>query len=139
MPLALWLSHRHSDPGSALHPTRLSLLGRFTTTPTGRAIRAFPRILCPRIFEYSYLWRLRVPRRGHKCTCLAVELQHLRAGRGEATNLVLDAPGSITFWFAPDWSSTNACRGSGPGEWAQVDGRGRMDNEFVLWVLGFVR
>jgi len=36
-----------------------------------------------------------------------------------ATNLVFDAPGSITFWYAPDWSSgTNG--GTGPGQWAQL-------------------
>jgi hypothetical protein len=36
-----------------------------------------------------------------------------------ATNLVLNGPGSITFWYAPDWSSgTNG--GTGPGQWAQL-------------------
>jgi hypothetical protein len=37
-----------------------------------------------------------------------------------ATNLILGAPGSLTFWFAPaDWSSTNA-GGAGPGQWSQL-------------------
>jgi Concanavalin A-like lectin/glucanases superfamily/Bacterial TSP3 repeat len=39
-----------------------------------------------------------------------------------ATNLVVNAPGSITFWYAPaNWSSadTNA-GGTGPGDWAQL-------------------
>ena len=36
-----------------------------------------------------------------------------------ATNLVLNAPGSLTFWYAPNWSSgTNG--GTGPGQWAQL-------------------
>jgi hypothetical protein len=33
-----------------------------------------------------------------------------------ATNLVVDGPGSITFWYAPEWSTTNG----GPGQWAQL-------------------
>lgn len=37
-----------------------------------------------------------------------------------ATNLVVNGPGSITFWYAPaDWSST-AAGGTGPGEWTQL-------------------
>jgi hypothetical protein len=35
------------------------------------------------------------------------------------TNLVLNAPGSITFWFGPGWSSgTNG--GGGPGQWSEL-------------------
>jgi hypothetical protein len=35
------------------------------------------------------------------------------------TNLVLEAPGSISFWFGPNWSSgTNG--GAGPGQWAEL-------------------
>lgn len=38
----------------------------------------------------------------------------------EATNLVLNSPGSLAFWYAPaDWSSTNA-GGTGPGDCAQL-------------------
>jgi hypothetical protein len=33
-----------------------------------------------------------------------------------ATNLVLNAPGSIDLWFAPNWDSTNG----GPGEWSEL-------------------
>ena len=53
-----------------------------------------------------------------------------------ATNLVLDAPGSITFWFAPDWSSTNA-GGSGPGEWAQLMdvGEWTTNSSYGYWGL----
>jgi hypothetical protein len=37
-----------------------------------------------------------------------------------ATNLVLNAPGSLMFWYAPaDWSSASA-GGTGPGDWAQL-------------------
>ena len=34
------------------------------------------------------------------------------------TNLTVDF-GSVTFWFAPDWASTNA-GGTGPGEWGRL-------------------
>ena len=33
-----------------------------------------------------------------------------------ATNLVLDAPGSLSFWYAGCWASTNG----GPGQWAAL-------------------
>jgi len=33
-----------------------------------------------------------------------------------ATNLVLNASGSITFWYAADWSTTNG----GPGQWSEL-------------------
>lgn len=37
-----------------------------------------------------------------------------------ATNLVLNAPGSLAFWYAPaDWSSSSA-GGTGPAEWVQL-------------------
>lgn len=35
-----------------------------------------------------------------------------------ATNLTVDV-GSVTFWFAPNWSSTNQ-GGNGPGEWGRL-------------------
>jgi hypothetical protein len=34
----------------------------------------------------------------------------------DATNLVVNGPGSITFWFGPGWTTTNG----GPGDWAQL-------------------
>lgn len=37
-----------------------------------------------------------------------------------ATNLVLNAPGSLTFWFAPEWATTNG----GPGQWSELFGVG---------------
>lgn len=38
-----------------------------------------------------------------------------------ATNLVVNGPGSLTFWFAPSWASadTNG-NGAGPGQWVQL-------------------
>lgn len=36
-----------------------------------------------------------------------------------ATNLVVNGRGSLTFWFGPDWSSTNT-GGNGPGDWSQL-------------------
>jgi len=54
-----------------------------------------------------------------------------------ATNLVLEAPGSLAFWYAPaDWSSTNA-GGTGPGEWAQLIGVGEWtpDGSYGYWGL----
>src|SRR5208282_2908851 len=35
-----------------------------------------------------------------------------------ATNLTVDT-GSVTFWFGPDWASTNQ-GGTGPGQWVQL-------------------
>lgn len=53
-----------------------------------------------------------------------------------ATNLLLNASGSITFWYAPDWSSgTNG--GSGPGQWAQlIDvGQWTSNSSYGYWGL----
>lgn len=33
-----------------------------------------------------------------------------------ATNMVVDGPGTITFWYAPEWATTNG----GPGQWSQL-------------------
>ncbi len=38
---------------------------------------------------------------------------------GDQTNLVIGAPGSVAFWFAPSWSGTNS-GGSGPGVWGRL-------------------
>ncbi len=38
---------------------------------------------------------------------------------GDLTNLVIGAPGSLAFWFAPSWSGTNS-GGSGPGVWGRL-------------------
>jgi hypothetical protein len=53
-----------------------------------------------------------------------------------ATNLVVNAPGSISFWYAPDWSSTNA-GGEGPGGWTQlIDvGEWTTNASFGYWGL----
>lgn len=50
-----------------------------------------------------------------------------------ATNLILNASGSLTFWFAPEWATTNG----GPGEWSQlVDIGGWTTNaSFGYWGL----
>lgn len=53
-----------------------------------------------------------------------------------ATNLVLNAPGSITFWFGPGWSSgTNG--GIGPGQWAQLVSVGEWtsNSSYGYWGL----
>jgi len=51
------------------------------------------------------------------------------------TNLTV-AAGSVTFWFAPAWSSTNQ-GGSGPGEWGRLleVGGYTPDSSFGLWSL----
>jgi hypothetical protein len=55
----------------------------------------------------------------------------------DATNLIVNGPGSITFWYAPaDWSSgTNG--GSGPGQWAQLIDVGEWtpDSSYGYWGL----
>ncbi len=38
---------------------------------------------------------------------------------GDLTNLVIGAPGSVAFWFAPSWSGTNM-GGPGPGMWGRL-------------------
>jgi hypothetical protein len=52
-----------------------------------------------------------------------------------ATNLTVDV-GSVTFWFAPAWASTNQ-GGSGPGEWGRLleVGGYTPDSSFGLWSL----
>ena len=54
-----------------------------------------------------------------------------------ATNLVVNGPGSLTFWFAPSsWSSTNA-GGTGPAQWSQlIDvGEGTTNALYGYWGL----
>ena len=54
-----------------------------------------------------------------------------------ATNLVVNAPGSVTFWYAPaDWSSTNV-GGTGPGQWAElIDvGEWTTNSSYGYWGL----
>lgn len=50
-----------------------------------------------------------------------------------ATNLILSAPGTISFWFAPDWSSS----GGGPGQWAElIDvGEWTTNSSYGYWGL----
>ena len=51
------------------------------------------------------------------------------------TNLTVDI-GSITFWFAPNWASTNV-GGSGPGEWGRLIEVGGYspDSSYGLWSI----
>jgi len=51
------------------------------------------------------------------------------------TNLTVDI-GSITFWFAPNWASTNQ-GGSGPGEWGRLIEVGGYspDSSYGLWSI----
>jgi hypothetical protein len=54
-----------------------------------------------------------------------------------ATNLVVNGPGSLVFWYAPaDWSSTNA-GGTGPGQWVQLIDVGELatNSPFGYWGL----
>jgi hypothetical protein len=44
---------------------------------------------------------------------------NLREPSTGATNLVVNGSGSLTFWFAPSWSSVGA-GGTGAGQWAQL-------------------
>ena len=52
-----------------------------------------------------------------------------------ATNLTVDI-GSVTFWFAPDWSSTNQ-GGLGPGEWGRLFEAGSYtpDSSYGWWSI----
>jgi len=49
------------------------------------------------------------------------------------TNLILNAPGSLTFWFAPEWATTNG----GPGKWSQlIDvGEWSSNSSYGYWGL----
>ena len=51
------------------------------------------------------------------------------------TNLTINE-GSVTFWYAPNWSSTNL-GGNGPGEWGRLIEAGGYtpDSSFGLWSL----
>jgi hypothetical protein len=50
-----------------------------------------------------------------------------------ATNLVLNAPGSLTFWYAPGWATTNG----GPGQWSElIDvGEWTTNSSYGYWGL----
>src|SRR5208282_2790376 len=52
-----------------------------------------------------------------------------------ATNLTVDS-GSVTFWFGPDWASTNQ-GGTGPGQWVQlIDvGEWTTNSSYGYWGL----
>ncbi len=52
-----------------------------------------------------------------------------------ATNITVDV-GSVAFWYAPNWSSTNQ-GGNGPGEWGRLleVGGYTPDSSFGLWSL----
>ena len=49
-----------------------------------------------------------------------------------ATNLVLNAPGSITFWYGPGWTTTNG----GPGQWAQLIDIGEWSTDSLAGYFG---
>ena len=51
------------------------------------------------------------------------------------TNLTVDQ-GSVTFWFAPNWSSTNQ-GGTGPGEWGRLleVGAYTPDSSYGWWSI----
>ena len=50
-----------------------------------------------------------------------------------ATNLVANRPGSVTFWFGPDWSSADG----GPGQWVQLldVGEWTTNSSYGYWGL----
>ena len=53
-----------------------------------------------------------------------------------ATNLIVNGPGSLTFWYAPaDWSSTNL-GGNGPGQWTQLIDVGEWTNDASIGYWG---
>jgi hypothetical protein len=53
-----------------------------------------------------------------------------------ATNLVVNGPGSLTFWYAPAaWSSTNM-GGNGPGQWTQLIDVGEWTNDASIGYWG---
>ena len=65
----------------------------------------------------------------------AAWLQYNVVETNGATNLTVDA-GTVTFWFAPNWSSTNE-GGTGPGEWGRLFEVGSYtpDSSYGWWSL----
>ena len=52
------------------------------------------------------------------------------------TNLMVNGPGSLTFWYAPAaWSSTNL-GGNGPGQWTQLIDVGEWTNDASIGYWG---
>lgn len=49
-----------------------------------------------------------------------------------ATNLIVNGPGSLTFWYAPQWATTNG----GPGEWSQLTSVGEWTNDASIGYWG---
>lgn len=49
-----------------------------------------------------------------------------------ATNMVIDGPGSLTFWYAPQWATTNG----GPGQWSQLIEVGEWTNDASIGYWG---
>lgn len=49
-----------------------------------------------------------------------------------ATNLMVDGPGSLTLWYAPQWATTNG----GPGEWSQLIDVGEWTNDASIGYWG---
>ena len=53
-----------------------------------------------------------------------------------ATNLIVNGPGSLTFWYAPAaWSSTNS-GGNGPGQWTQLINVGELTTNSSIGYWG---
>jgi len=53
-------------------------------------------------------------------------------GTNGATNIVVDGPGSICFWYAGEWATTNG----GPGQWAQLIGSGEWTSNSSFGYFG---
>lgn len=51
----------------------------------------------------------------------------------DATNIVVNGPGSITFWYGPGWATTNG----GPGDWAQLIDVGEWTSNSSYGYWGF--
>jgi hypothetical protein len=50
----------------------------------------------------------------------------------DATNIILNGPGSITFWYGPDWTTTNG----GPGNWTQLIDAGQWTSDSSVGYFG---
>jgi hypothetical protein len=50
----------------------------------------------------------------------------------DATNIIVNGPGSITFWYGPGWSTVNG----GPGDWAQLIDVGQWTSNSSVGYFG---
>lgn len=53
-------------------------------------------------------------------------------GTNGATNIVFNGPGSICFWYAGGWATTNG----GPGQWAQLIDSGEWTSNSSVGYFG---